>query len=113
MVAAEQIPLPVQLSQYARNVVRGGYAGTFLDMRGPPQLLFESLVFAAMGFFSPTHLPHGEVCLCQVTPYSADRALRAFLETAGDPSGIGCKGGALKASFKHGAEVRLRRVKSV
>jgi len=48
-----------------------------------------------------------------VTPYSTDGALRAFQETAGNPSGVDCKDDALNASFKHGTDVRLYRVKSV
>ena len=37
------------------------------------------------------------MCLCQVTPYSTDGALRAFLA----------------ASFKHGTDVRLYQVKMI
>jgi len=74
---------PLQLSQYACKIVRGGYAEISLDMRLHAQLVGESLVFAR--------------CVCQVTPYSTDGALRAFLA----------------ASFKYKTDVRLYLVKSV
>ena len=86
-------------------------------MRLHAQLVGESLVFAEVGFFSD-HLPrplskvrrHGEVSLSGDAVL--DRWCLRFPGYRRRSSGVDCDV-ALTASFKHGTDVRLYRVKSV